>query len=52
MQCRCTNCGRTPDVFTPFCAWCGSPNTDEGVDILLNRLNQLEYPIEKGNEDD
>lgn len=24
IQCRCTKCGRTPDVETPFCAWCGA----------------------------
>ena len=29
IQCRCTKCGRTPDVETPFCAWCGAPMTDE-----------------------
>lgn len=40
-QCRCTNCGRTPDVETPFCAWCGAPMTDEAVDILLGRLEAL-----------
>lgn len=33
VQCRCTNCGRTPDVETPFCAWCGAPMTDEAVEI-------------------
>ena len=37
VQCRCTNCGRTPDVETPFCAWCGSPMTDEAVDMVLRR---------------
>ena len=25
IQCRCTKCGITPDVETPFCAWCGAP---------------------------
>lgn len=35
VQCRCTKCGRTPDVGTPFCAWCGSPMTDEAVDMML-----------------
>lgn len=41
VQCRCTRCGRTPDVETPFCAWCGAPMTDEAVDILLKRLEAL-----------
>ena len=41
VQCRCTRCGRTPDVETPFCAWCGAPMTDEAVEILLKRLEAL-----------
>ena len=41
VQCRCTKCGRTPDVETPFCAWCGAPMTDEAVGILLKRLEAL-----------
>ena len=38
IQCRCTKCGRTPDVETPFCAWCGSPLTDEAVEMVMERL--------------
>lgn len=38
VQCRCTKCGRTPDVETPFCAWCGSPMTDEAVQMVMERL--------------
>ena len=41
VQCRCTRCGRTPDVETPFCAWCGAPMTDEAVEITLRRLEAL-----------
>ena len=41
VQCRCTRCGRTPDVETPFCAWCGAPMTDEAVDIIMRRLETL-----------
>ena len=33
-------CGRTPDVETPFCAWCGSPMTDEAVDVMLERWKE------------
>ena len=40
VQCRCTNCGRTPDVETPFCAWCGSPMTDKAVDMMLERWKE------------
>ena len=42
VQCRCTRCGRTPDVETPFCAWCGAPMTDEAVQMVMERLNKLE----------
>ena len=41
VQCRCTRCGRTPDVETPFCAWCGAPMTDEAVDMVMERLEAL-----------
>ena len=41
IQCRCTKCGRTPDVETPFCAWCGAPLTDEAVEIGMERLEAL-----------
>ena len=38
VQCRCTRCGRTPDVETPFCAWCGAPMTDQAVQMVMERL--------------
>ena len=41
VQCRCTRCGRTPDVETPFCAWCGAPMTDEAVQMVMERLEEL-----------
>ena len=41
VQCRCTRCGRTPDVETPFCAWCGAAQTDEAVDMVMERLEAL-----------
>ena len=41
IQCRCTRCGRTPDVETPFCAWCGAPMTDEAVEMVMERLEAL-----------
>ena len=41
IQCRCTKCGRTPDVETPFCAWCGNPMTDEAVEMVMERLEAL-----------
>ena len=42
VQCRCTRCGRTPDVETPFCAWCGAPMTDEAVDMVMERLEEVQ----------
>lgn len=41
IQCRCTKCGRTPDVETPFCAWCGAPMTDEAAEMVMERLEAL-----------
>lgn len=41
VQCRCTRCGRTPDVETPFCAWCGAPMTDEAVQMVMERMEAL-----------
>ena len=41
IQCRCTKCGRTPDVETPFCAWCGAPMTDEAVEMVMERWEEL-----------
>ena len=41
VQCRCTRCGRTPGVETPFCAWCGAPMTDEAVQMVMERLEAL-----------
>ena len=41
VQCRCTRCGRTPDVETPFCAWCGAPMTDEAAQMVMERMEAL-----------
>lgn len=41
VQCRCTRCGRTPDVETPFCAWCGAPMTEEAMQMVMRRLEEL-----------
>ncbi len=46
VQCRCTRCGRTPDVETPFCAWCGAPMTDEAVQMVMERLGALHETVE------
>ena len=41
IQCRCTKCGRTSDVETPLCAWCGAAQTDEAVEMVMERLEAL-----------
>ena len=41
IQCRCTKCGRTSDVETPFCAWCGAAQTDEAVEMVMERMEAL-----------
>ena len=41
LQCRCTRCGRTSDGETPFCAWCGAPMTDEAVQMVMERLEDM-----------
>lgn len=46
VQCRCTRCGRTPDVETPFCAWCGAPMADEAVQMVMERLEALHETVE------
>ena len=46
IQCRCTKCGRTPDVETPFCAWCGAPMTDEALQMVMGRMEALHETVE------
>ena len=41
VQCRCTKCGRTPDVETPFCPRCGAPMTDEAMQMVMKRMEAL-----------
>ena len=40
-MCKCSKCGYPISYFwsrTPFCPNCGSPMTDEAVDMVLKRL--------------
>ena len=42
---HCSACNGVPcgtDEHTRFCAHCGAPMTDEGVDMEMERLNKLE----------
>ena len=41
---HCSLCGyeqEEPELITPFCPLCGSPMTDEAVEILLEKLEAL-----------
>lgn len=41
-QYRCAGCGLTADAKAPFCPQCGAPMTDEAVDILVKRLEEMQ----------
>lgn len=43
IQCRCTQCGITPDTETPFCPFCGAPMTDDAVERVIERLEELHH---------
>ena len=41
---HCSLCGyeqEEPELITPFCANCGAPMTDEAVDMMMERLEEL-----------
>lgn len=38
----CSKCGKqSPDNFLNFCGYCGAPMTDEAVDMVMKRLEEL-----------
>ena len=38
----CSKCGKqSPDNFLNFCGYCGTPMTDEAVEIVMERLEAL-----------
>ena len=38
----CSKCGKqSPDNFLNFCGYCGAPMTDEAVDMLMKRMEEL-----------
>lgn len=40
---HCSLCGcehEEPEIITPFCPLCGSPMTDEAVDMMLERWKE------------
>ena len=42
-RCQCTECGsiETPLARDRFCPHCGAPMTDEAVDMVMERLEEL-----------
>ena len=38
----CSKCGKqSPDNFLNFCGYCGAPMTDEAVDMVMERMEEL-----------
>ena len=39
----CSKCGKqSPDNFLNFCGYCGAPMTDEAVEIVVEKINNME----------
>ena len=39
----CSRCGKqSPDNFLNFCGYCGAPMTDEAVDMVMERISEME----------
>ena len=39
----CSKCGKQiPDNFLNFCGYCGAPMTDEAVDMVMERLEEVQ----------
>lgn len=42
----CSKCGKqSPDNFLNFCGYCGAPMTDEAVEMVMERLEELKNEI-------
>lgn len=40
-SCKCTKCGAVQEYEALFCPYCGTPMTDETVDVVMERLEKL-----------
>ena len=40
-SCKCTKCGAVQEYESTFCCHCGAPMTDEAVEIVMERLEQI-----------
>lgn len=39
----CSKCGKqSPDNFLNFCGYCGAPITDEAVEMVMEKINNME----------
>lgn len=48
---HCSLCGyeqEEPELITPFCPLCGSPMTDEAVEMVMEKLEELHENIYNG----
>ena len=44
-MCKCSKCGYPISYFwsrTPFCPNCGAPMTDEAVEMVMEKINNME----------
>ena len=40
-SCKCTKCGAVQEYESTFCCHCGAPMTDEAVEIVMERVEQI-----------
>ena len=40
-SCKCTKCGAVQEYENTFCCHCGAPMTDEAVEILVKRMEEM-----------
>ena len=38
---KCSNCGKGSDLESDFCPHCGTPMTDEAVEMVIERLEEF-----------
>ena len=41
-SCKCTKCGAVQEYESTFCCHCGAPLTDEAVEMVMEKINNME----------
>ncbi len=41
-SCKCTKCGAVQEYESTFCCHCGAPMTDEAVEMVMEKINNME----------